>query len=349
VIRKSVLFFIFAPLSYNKFKIYPNLFMMSGSLDIRQMAVNSIVREADSIRRMASFVGEDFVRTVELLYGMSGKVVVSGVGKSAIIAQKIVATFNSTGTPAVFMHAVDAIHGDLGIVQPGDVVMCLSKSGSTPEIKALVPLIRERGNRLVAVVSEVGSYLAGQSDYVLCATVEGEVCPWNLAPTSSTTAQLVMGDALAVCLMQLRGFTREDFARMHPGGSLGRRLYLRVGDLVDPMRCPQVLPETTIHQAIMTISENRLGATAVVDRQGGVVGIITDGDIRRMLERDRCFDRLTAQDIMCGAPKVIEAETLASVAVERMEANEVSQLIVMDGGRYCGMVHLHDILREGIA
>ncbi|MDR0729057.1 MAG: KpsF/GutQ family sugar-phosphate isomerase [Prevotellaceae bacterium] len=349
VIRKLVLFVIFAVLSYNKFKIYPNLFMMSGSVDVRQIAVDSIVKEADSIRKLASFIDENFIWAVELLYGMSGRVVVSGIGKSAIIAQKVVATFNSTGTPAIFMHAGDALHGDLGMVQPGDVVLCLSKSGNTPEIKALVPLVRQRGNRLVAVVSDGCSYLAGQADCVLRATVDEEACPWNLAPTSSTTAQLVMGDALAICLMCLRGFTSEDFARVHPGGSLGKRLYLRVGDLVDPARCPQVLPETTIHRTIMTISENRLGATAVVDGQGVVVGIITDGDVRRMIERNRCFDGLTARDIMCGNPKVIGPEVLAAVAVEKMEANEVSQLIVMSEGRYVGMVHLHDILREGVA
>ncbi|MDR1681080.1 MAG: KpsF/GutQ family sugar-phosphate isomerase [Prevotellaceae bacterium] len=321
---------------------------MNNTADIAQEAIRIIEKEADSIQKLASFIDENFTQTVELLYKTEGRVVVSGIGKSAIIAQKIVATFNSTGTPAIFMHAADAIHGDLGIVQPHDIVVCLSKSGHTAEIKALVPLIRQRGNTLIAVVSDVHSYLAQQADYVLRATVDEEACPCNLAPTTSTTAQLVIGDALAICLMRLRGFTSQDFARIHPGGSLGRRLYLRVGDVVDKSRRPQVSPDASIQQTIITISENRLGATAVVDTRGDVVGIVTDGDVRRMIEKSPRFDTLTAQDIMAGNPKTVDAETLASAAVEKMEANEISQLIVLSKGRYAGMVHLHDLLREGV-
>lgn len=316
--------------------------------EIRQIAIKTIEHEADSIKKMASCIDENFTQTVELIYRSRGRVVVSGVGKSAIIAQKIVATFNSTGTPAIFMHAADAIHGDLGIVQPLDVVLCLSKSGNTAEIKAIVPLIRLRKNPLVAIVSDEGSYLAQQADYTLRASVSEEACPYNLAPTSSTTAQLVMGDALAICLMNRRGWTAQDFARMHPGGTLGKRLCLRVADVVDTTRKPQVAPDDTIRKTIITISENRLGATAVVDGTGAVVGIITDGDVRRMIEKSSCFDDLAAQDIMARYPKTIDSDTLASVAIEKMEANEISQLIVMEQGRYTGMVHLHDMLREGI-
>jgi arabinose-5-phosphate isomerase len=301
------------------------------------------------VKKLILHVDKNFTQTVQLILESKGKVVVSGVGKSAIIAEKIVATFNSTGTPAVFMHAAEAIHGDLGIVKPGDIVLCLSKSGNTPEIKALVPLIRHRGNALVAMVANSNSYLAQQADYVLHAAIDEEACPLNLAPTSSTTVQLVMGDALAICLLTLRGFTAQDFAQIHPGGSLGKQLCLRVANLVDKTRKPAVAPSETVHNAIITISRNRLGATAVVDEHGAVLGIITDGDVRRMIENNTRFDTLTAQDIMVKNPKTIDAEALAADAVALMEQHEISQLIVMNHSRYIGMVHLHDILREGVA
>jgi arabinose-5-phosphate isomerase len=321
---------------------------MNNLQAIGQLAVKTIETEAQAIQKMASYINEDFERVVQLIYENKGRVIVSGIGKSAIIANKIVATFNSTGTPAVFMHAADAIHGDLGIIQPADIVICLSKSGNTAEIKVLVPLIRNLGNKLIAVVSNQDSYLAQQADYVLRATVDEEACPNNLAPTTSTTAQLVLGDALAICLLQLRGFTAQDFARVHPGGSLGKKLYLRVGDLVDKSRRPQVTAHETIDKTILTISTNRLGATAVVDDAGAVSGIITDGDVRRMLEKTKKLDTLTAVDIMTKNPKTVDVSTLAIKAFNLMEENKITQLLVLSGEEYVGMVHLHDILREGI-
>ncbi|MDR2802525.1 MAG: KpsF/GutQ family sugar-phosphate isomerase [Prevotellaceae bacterium] len=316
--------------------------------DIGKLAVKTIETEAHAIQKMASYINKDFELVVQLIYKNKGRVIVSGIGKSAIIANKIVATFNSTGTPAVFMHAADAIHGDLGIIQPDDVVICLSKSGNTAEIKLLAPLIRNLGNKLIAIVSNQESYLAQHADYVLRATVDAEACPNNLAPTTSTTAQLVMGDALAICLLQLRGFTEQDFARVHPGGSLGKKLYLRVEDLIDKNRKPQVSPEETIDNTIITISSHRLGATAVVDNAGAIVGIITDGDVRRMLEKTKRLDALTAVDIMSKNPKVIDVSALAVKAFNLMEKNKITQLLAVRKKEYVGMVHLHDILREGI-
>ena len=297
---------------------------------------------------MVSGLGEDFSETVRLIYEGRGRVIVSGVGKSAIVAGKIVATLNSTGTPAVFMHAADAIHGDLGIIQPGDVVLCLSKSGNTAEIKMLVPLIKNMGNPLVAMVSQRDSYLAQHAGHVLYVPVDREACPNNLAPTTSTTAQMVMGDALAICLLKLRGFTAQDFARVHPGGALGKKLYLRVADMIDPARKPQVNVHDSIPQSIMAISANRLGATAVMDADNRLAGIITDGDVRRMLERRQPFDTLTAADIMTRNPKTIEAGEMAIKAFNLMDENQVSQLVVTRNGQYEGMVHVHDILREGV-
>ncbi len=323
---------------------------MGSSNNIQQIAIKTIEAEAKEIKKMASYIDAGFEQAVELIYNNSnkGRVIVTGIGKSAIIAEKIVATLNSTGTPAIFMHAADAIHGDLGIIQTNDIVICLSKSGNTAEIKVLVPLIRNLGNKLIAVVSNMDSYLAKHADYVLRATVDEEACPNNLAPTSSTTAQLVMGDALAVCLLNLRGFTAQDFARVHPGGALGKKLYMRVEDLIDRNRRPQVKAEETIQHAIITISSNRLGATAVVDDKGTILGIITDGDVRRMLEKGQKIDELTAQDIMTRNPKIIEAAEMAIQAFSLMEKNKITQLLVADNGQYVGMVHLHDILREGI-
>lgn len=309
---------------------------------------NVILLESEAVRGLAQQVDEHFSRAVQALFEMEGRLIVTGIGKSALIAQKIVATMNSTGTPAVFMHAADAIHGDLGIIQKGDVVLCLSKSGMTPEIKVLVPLIRLQGNRLIGMVSQVESYLAEHSDIVLQATVSQEACPNNLAPTSSTTAQLVMGDALAVCLLKMRGFTPQDFARYHPGGALGKRLYMRVDDLLDRSIHPSVAPEDGLEKVILSISANRLGATAVLGPEGELRGIITDGDLRRMLEKTHSLEGTLAKDIMSPRPKVIAPDALAINAFEMMEKNKITQLLVLENGQYVGMVHIHDLLREGV-
>jgi arabinose-5-phosphate isomerase len=311
-------------------------------------ATDVIKNESVAIAKMASGLDDNFSEAVKLIYEGRGRVVVSGIGKSAIVAMKMVATLNSTGTPAIFMHAADAIHGDLGIIQPNDIVLCLSKSGNTSEIKMLAPLIKNMGTTLVAMVSQLDSYLAQHADYVLHVVVDKEACPNNLAPTTSTTAQMVMGDALAICLLKMRGFTAQDFARVHPGGSLGKKLYLHVSDLIDPARKPQVNVHDTIPQSIVVISTNRLGATAVMDDNGRLAGIITDGDVRRMLGKWQQFDKLTAGDIMTKNPKTIEAEEMAIQAFNLMEENEISQLVVTKDGQYEGMVHVHDILREGI-
>lgn len=315
--------------------------------NIQQLAVSTIKTEAAAIEKLADFIDSDFENTVKLIYNSTGRVIVTGIGKSAIIANKIVATLNSTGTPAIFMHAADAIHGDLGIIQPDDVVVCLSKSGNTPEIKVLIPLIRNMGNKIIAIVSNAQSYLAQHADYILHAYVDAEACPNNLAPTSSTTAQLVIGDALAICLLKLRGFSAEDFARVHPGGSLGKKLYLRVSDIIGKEK-PQVKLNTEIRQVIIEISSKMLGAAAVVDNEGKLHGIITDGDLRRMLQKNEHFENLTAKDIMTPAPKTIDYDERAVQAFNMMEKYEITQLIVKHNGYYAGMVHIHDILREGI-
>jgi len=294
-----------------------------------------------------NYINDDFVASVHLIYQSKGRVVVTGIGKSAIIAQKIVATFNSTGTPAIFMHAADAIHGDLGTLQQDDIVICISKSGNTPEIKVLVPLLKIGGNKLIALVGNIESYLAKQADYILNSTVEKEACPNNLAPTSSTTAQLAMGDALAVCLLDYRGFSSKDFAKYHPGGALGKKLYLKVSDISSQNQTPQVKPGDSIKSVILEISSKRLGATAVIDN-GDLVGVITDGDLRRMLEKSDSISDLKASDIMNKIPKRIEADELAINAMILLEQNSITQLIVTDKGKYHGFVHLHDLLKEGI-
>lgn len=316
--------------------------------EITTLARETIATEATSIERLAEFVDDDFVNAVEALLQMEGRAIITGIGKSAIIAQKIVATLNSTGTPAVFMHAADAIHGDLGIIQPGDIVICLSKSGTTPEIKVLVPLIKIQGTKLIAIVSNPSSYLAQHADWVLRATVEQEACPNNLAPTSSTTAQLVIGDALAVCLLKAKGFTPQDFAKYHPGGSLGKRLYLCVEDLLDPTTRPSVCPTDSLEQVIITITSSMVGATVVEDEEGTIHGIITDGDLRRMLQRTHSLSETQAVHIMSKKPKTIEFDALAIEAFNLMESNKITQLVVTNQGRYVGIVHIHDILREGI-
>lgn len=320
---------------------------MKTNSEIKQIAQNTISSEAIAIENLKNSINDDFARCVELIYNSKGRVIVTGIGKSANIATKIVSTLNSTGTPAIFMHAADAVHGDLGTIQEEDIIICLSKSGNTPEIKVLAPLLKLFGNKLIAIVGNTDSYLARQADYVINATVEREACPNNLAPTSSTTAQLVMGDALAVCLLECRGFTVKDFARFHPGGALGKQLYLRVADLYINNEKPSVNAEDGINKIIMEISSKRLGATAVLE-DGKLLGIITDGDLRRMLQKNIEIKNLTARDIMSSNPKTIESKTLVSDALDRMRKSNITQLLVADNGKYLGVIHLHDILKEGI-
>ncbi len=311
------------------------------------LAQSTLQIEADSILHLKKAVNDDFVQSVKLVYGSKGRVVVSGIGKSAIIANKIVATFNSTGTPSVFMHAADAIHGDLGMIQKEDVVLLISNSGNTPEIKVLAPLVKSGGNKLIAMVGNTESFLAKQADYILNTSVEVEACPLNLAPTSSTTAQLAMGDALAVCLLEHRGFTKTDFARFHPGGALGKRLYLKVADLYSHNAKPIVKPDASINEVILEISSNRLGATAVINK-GELKGIITDGDLRRMMQKHKNYDKLKAMDVMSSSPRILDKETLALEALQMMKQYNITQIVVMDKKKFLGFVHLHDLLREGI-
>jgi arabinose-5-phosphate isomerase len=322
--------------------------MEKVQMNLKDLAVSVIDKEARAVEKLKPYVDDEFVAVLNLIYNSRGRLIITGIGKSAIIGNKIVATLNSTGTPSIFMHAADAIHGDLGNIQPDDVVMCISKSGNTPEIKVLVPLIKRMGNKLVAMVSNVDSYLGQHSDHVVRATVEEEACPNNLAPTSSTTTQLVMGDAIAVCLLKMRGFSAEDFAKYHPGGSLGKKLYLRVEDVFDKEVRPYVFPDESIQNTIINISQNRLGATVVLDNADTLLGIITDGDVRRMVEKGKPMDTLTAKDIMSRNPKVIEKGELAINAFSIMEKNKITSVVVLDGGRYAGLIHIHDVLREGL-
>jgi arabinose-5-phosphate isomerase len=315
--------------------------------EIKKIAVKTLEAEAEAINKLCGFVNEDFAKCVEYIYSNKGRVVITGIGKSAIIASKIVATLNSTGTPAIFMHAADAIHGDLGIIQQEDTVICISKSGNTPEIKALVPLIKGLGSKLVALVGNIDSYLALQADFVLNATVEKEACPNNLAPTASTTAQLALGDALAICLLECKGFTSKDFAAFHPGGSLGKRLYMKVSDMSINNEKPQVAPESDLEQVIFEISSKRLGATAVV-KDKELLGVITDGDLRRMLHKNKNLGEVLAKDIMTKNPLTIECTELAANALNIFQKNNITQLIVTHEGKYDGFIHFHDLLREGI-
>ncbi|MFW6020035.1 MAG: KpsF/GutQ family sugar-phosphate isomerase [Bacteroidales bacterium] len=314
---------------------------------IKKTAIETIQKEAKAVEALKSRINNDFVEIVNVLLRNKGRLIVTGIGKSAIIASKIVATLNSTGTPSVFMHAADAIHGDLGIVRKDDLVMCISKSGNTPEIKVLVPLIKSMGHQLVGLLGNSNSYLARQADYILDATVEKEACPNNLAPTSSTTAQMVIGDALAVALIEARGFTQSDFAKLHPGGTLGKQMYLRVSDLYIHNEKPIVDYQDDIRQVILEISSKRLGATAV-EKNNRVIGIITDGDLRRMLQENDDVNNLTAADILTANPKSLQADTLAVDALAIMRENNITQVLIMDGAKYLGMVHLHDILETGI-
>lgn len=321
---------------------------MFSTEKVMQQAVASIKLQAASIAALEHFINEDFLKSVDIIYKSKGRVVISGIGKSAIIAQKTVATMNSTGTPALYMHAADAIHGDLGMVQEDDVVIIISKSGESPEIKLLVPFIKNFGNPVIALCGKKESYLATNADYFINSTVAKEACPNNLAPTTSTTAQMVMGDALAICLLDLKGFTDKDFARYHPGGALGKRLYLRVKDMSSLNEKPQVNLDSTIRQIIVEISGKRLGATAVLDETGKLEGIITDGDIRRMLQLYSDVDPLRAKDIYSATPKTIEENELAVTALEKMREHDITQLLVTRDGQYAGMLHLHDLVREGL-
>lgn len=320
---------------------------MLSDKKIQAIARKTLRIEAEAVQGLSGAINKDFIAVCHLIRHCEGRVVVSGIGKSAIIANKIVATFNSTGTPAVFLHAADAIHGDLGMVQREDVVILISNSGNTPEIKVLAPLVRSGGNKLVAMTGQRDSFLARQSDFLLETAVKAEACPLNLAPTSSTTAQLAMGDALAVCLLEMRGFTAGDFARYHPGGALGKRLYLKVEDLFGANPKPAVKPEATIVDVIMEISSKRLGATAVV-KADKLLGIITDGDLRRMMQKEKKFDHLRAKDIMTHSPKKVSPDTMAVEALAVMKQHNITSLVVAEGAVYKGFVHLHDLLREGI-
>ena len=319
---------------------------MKTEKEILDIAKKALKIESEAILQLQNQLNSDFYYSVKKIFESKGRVVVTGIGKSAIIANKIVATFNSTGTPSLFMHAADAIHGDLGMIQQEDVIICISKSGNTPEIKVLAPLLKQSGNVLIAMVGNIDSYLAKQADFVLDTTVEIEACPNNLAPTTSTTAQLAMGDALAVCLLETREFGASDFAKYHPGGALGKKLYLKVGDLSMQNEKPLVQVAEKLPKIILEISSKRLGMTAVIDN-GTLVGVITDGDLRRLMEKGFHND-LTAAEIMSKNPKFIQKDELAVVALELMKKNNITQLIVMDANSYEGVIHLHDLIREGI-
>ena len=321
---------------------------MKNSNPILETAKKTILLESSAIANLTNLLDENFENAVNFILNANGRVIVTGIGKSANIATKMVATFNSTGTPAIFMHAADAIHGDLGNVQENDVVICLSKSGNTPEIKVLVPLIKNYGNKIIAITGNTDSFLGKNSDFPLNTFVEKEACSNNLAPTSSTTAQLVMGDALAVCLQDLRGFSSKDFAKYHPGGALGKRLYLRVSDLIKNNQTPTVDIDSSIAKVIVEISEKRLGATAVLENEK-IVGIITDGDIRRMLTKTTDINHFTAKDIMGKDPKTVSQDAMAIEALEKLERDSITQILVVDAhGNYAGVVHLHDLIKEGI-
>ena len=320
---------------------------MKTKASIINSAKETIKLEGQSILNLSNLIDNDFAEAVELIYNSKGRVIITGIGKSAIIATKIVATLNSTGTPAVFMHAADAIHGDLGLILQDDVVICISKSGNTPEIKVLVPLIKNAKNKMIAITGNKDSFLGQQADYILNAFVQKEACPNNLAPTTSTTAQLVLGDALAVSLLELRGFSSKDFAKYHPGGALGKKLYLRVEDISSVNQKPEVTLDTNIKQVIIEISEKMLGVTAGTENNA-IVGIITDGDLRRMLSKVDNFTDLTAKDIMSANPKRIEEDAMAIDAMEVLETYGISQILVEKEGKYAGVVHIHDLIREGI-
>ncbi len=326
----------------------PNFDRLNNLTDIKRTAIRTIEMEAEAVSSLIPQLDDTFDETVEAIAACQGRLVVSGIGKSAIIAQKIVATLNSTGSPSIFLHAADAIHGDLGIIQKSDVVIIISKSGESPEIKVLVPLIKNFGNTLVGMVGNISSFLAKKADFVLNTTVSQEACPNNLAPTTSTTAQLAMGDAIAVCLMEKRGFEISDFAKLHPGGTLGKKLYLRVSDLCSENEKPVVVADQSVKEVIMEITRNRLGVTAVVNAAQKLIGVVTDGDIRRMLEKTDDIKKIVAKDIMTMNPKTIGSSEMAVTALDMMRQNSITQLIVVDGEKYVGVVHLHDLVKEGL-
>jgi len=327
--------------------IYLKKTKLKNSVEILEIARQTLQTEAEGIISISTKLNDDFSEIVQQILYLKARVIITGIGKSAIIAQKIVSTFNSTGTPAIFMHAADAIHGDLGMIQQNDLVICISKSGNTPEIKVLVPLLKQGGNKLVAMAGDKDSFLAKQADWLLDTTIDHEACPHNLAPTTSTTAQLAMGDALAVCLLECREFSSTDFAKYHPGGSLGKRLYLTVGDLAAQNEKPFVSSDATVKEVIIEITRNRLGAVAVVD-EGKLSGIITDGDIRRMLNNNNTIDGLTAANIMTKSPKYIDKNELAVNALEILRVNNITQILVGTESKFEGFIHLHDLLKEGI-
>jgi arabinose-5-phosphate isomerase len=316
--------------------------------NIKKIAQDVLMNESRAIANLVQYLDNDFEACVQEIYSAKGRIVITGIGKSAIVANKIVATLNSTGTPALFMHAADAIHGDLGMVQKDDLVICISKSGNTPEIKVLVPLLKRRGSKLVALVSNTNSYLSQHADYTLNATIAEEACPHNLAPTTSTTTHMAMGDALAVCLLELRNFSSLDFAEYHPGGSLGKQLYLKVSDVFLQNQLPSVRPDARLKDVIFEISSKRLGCTSVTDGNKILLGIITDGDLRRMLEKGADLNSLRASDIMTKNPKTIEKDEFAVKALQLMQQSNITQLAVVDGQKIAGFVHLHDLLKEGI-
>ncbi|UII33389.1 KpsF/GutQ family sugar-phosphate isomerase [Fulvivirga ulvae] len=321
---------------------------MKIAKNINNIAKKVLQNEADALKNLINFIDQDFEACVQEIYNSQGRVVITGIGKSAIIANKIVATLNSTGTPSLFMHAADAIHGDLGMIQKDDIVICISKSGNTPEIKVLVPLLKRTGSKLVALVSNVDSYLAQQSDFVLNATIAEEACPNNLAPTTSTTAHMALGDALAVCLLELRDFSSEDFAKFHPGGSLGKQLYLKVDDIYPNNELPIVYENTSLREVIIVISSKRLGAAAVVDREHRLLGIVTDGDLRRCMQKNMDLEAFRAGEIMSKGPKTVNKGDFAVKALNIMQQNSISQVIVLHNDKVVGFVHIHDLLKEGI-
>jgi arabinose-5-phosphate isomerase len=318
------------------------------TVNISSTAIKTIEQEAAAVLNLKEFINNDFVKAVEQINACKGRIVISGIGKSAIIAQKIVATLNSTGTPSIFLHAGDAIHGDLGMVQQDDILIIISKSGDSPEIKVLIPLLKNFGNTLIAIVGNTSSFLAIHSDIILNTTVDQEACPHNLAPTSSTTAQMVMGDALAICLMELKGFTTDEFAKFHPGGALGKKLYLRVDDLYKQNEQPKVNQAAGLNEVIIEITKKRLGAAVVLDDKEKIVGIVTDGDLRRMLEKNVDLKVASAKDVMSRNPKTVESGMLAIDALDIMRKNNISQIVVSQNGNYLGIIHLHDLIREGI-
>ena len=320
---------------------------MERILTIRESAIRTINMEAGAIKQLGSLLDDQFEKAIQALSDSKGRIVISGIGKSAVIAQKIVATLNSTGSPAIFLHAADAIHGDIGMMQQEDIVIIISKSGESPEIKILVPLIKNFKNTLIAIVGNTSSYLAKKADFIINATVDQEACPNNLAPTTSTTAQLVIGDAIAICLMEQKGFEVSDFAKLHPGGALGKKLYLRVHDLYTDNEKPEVKPNQSLKEVIVEMTKKRLGVTAVTDDEGQLIGIITDGDLRRMLEKNG-LDFLQAKDIMTKNPKTITPSEMAVNALDMMRQNEIVHLAVIENKKYLGIIHLHDLVKEGL-